>query len=202
MYRSIQNNLKKMPVAGRLQNVNGKTFAAVVLLSVMVLLWGRVLLRGKSGPASADAQQASTVRQAAAQDAQPLQVLPVKLDVLPGRHDRLYKDIFSTDGWDAFALDGGAEKATVSKNSMEEKHRANLEKIAATLKLEAIIRDANGHPFQVFVNDTIFTVGSVLTVKEGPEQYELVLKEIGENEATFTWNETSIILKMTETVEK
>ncbi len=205
MNRKKQNNPKAVPVAARLQNLNGKTLAATVLVVLMAVLWGRVLLKGKGGPAEADAGQASQP-QTAQPTVSPAGIEPVVLDVLKGRHDALTCDMFSTANWIAFNL---TEKQEVPSNAevssqednLEKRHQLNLEKMAKTLKLEAVIHNADGIPYQVFVNDAILTVGSVLTVKEGPDQYELSLREIEENEALFVWDKFSITLKMTETVE-
>jgi hypothetical protein len=189
-------------MASRLQNASGKTIAAVVLIAFMVLLWGRVLLKGKNAPAAAEAQESQQIEQAAMQAGRPVKLLPVKLTVVKGRHDVLTGDMFSTGHWTAFDLGNGTASVSATESTLEQRHQANLEKIAAGLKLEAVIRDADGKPYQVFVNDEILTVGSVLTAKEGPDYYELVLKAISENEAMFIWNKTSITLKMTEMVEK
>ena len=206
MNRPKKNNLEKIPVTNRLQNANRKTVVAIVLVCIMALLWGRVLLKGKGGPAAAAAQESQQIEQPSVQSDQPCDILTVKLDVLKGRHDVLAGDMFSTDRWEDFYLENNKEdnaaSVSVPEDTLEIRRQENFKKIAKTLKLEAIIRNADGKPYQVFVDDAILAVGSVLTVKEGPDQYELVLMEISENEAVFTWNKTSITLKMTETVEK
>jgi hypothetical protein len=80
-------------------------------------------------------------------------------------------------------------------------HRSRLERIAGRLKLEAVICDAQNRPFQAFVDDKILSVGSTLTVQEGPDQYVLMLEEISQKEVSFSWNEMSVVLKMAETFE-
>lgn len=203
MNRLKQNNLKNVSLVDKLQNVNSKTVAAVVLLSIMAILWGRVLLQGKDGPTSAAAQEVQQPVSVIASSEKSDTVVPVKLPVVEGQHDVLSGDMFSADNWKAFDLnDSTANVSTSQDNNLEQRHQANLEKIAGRLKLEAVIHNTDGKPYQVFVNDAILTVGSVLTVKEGPEEYELKLSRISENEAMFIWNETSITLKMTEMVEK
>jgi len=201
------NHSKKLTTAGRLQSLNSKTIVAIVLVSMMLLLWGRVLLKGKSEPAAANAQDLSqqSLPEQVHQSTVPLEkVVTVKLDVLKGRHDILSNNIFSRSNWKEFDFEGNNESSvdvSLVEDDLEKKHQSDLEKLAKTLKLEAIVYGNDGK-LQVFVSGTILTVGSVLTVKEGSEQYELVLQEIKENEALFTWNKTSITLKMTETVEK
>ena len=61
-----------------------------------------------------------------------------------------------------------------------------MKKIAQKMMLEGVIRDANDVPYQAFVDGKILSVGSVLTVKEGPDKYELALIEIEEKEVLFT----------------
>ncbi len=211
MKRKAQNNQKNVSVATKLQNLSGKTIAAVVLLSLMALLWGRVLLRGKGGPATANAQDLSELQLQEQQEINvpaPVKFQPVTLAFLKGRHDVLTGDMFSTTNWKAFDFnekeDEVVSEAEVSseKDNLEKRHQLNLNKIAKTLALGAVIHGSDDKPAQVFVNDIVLAVGSVLTVKEGPDQYELSLKEIKENEALFTWNKFSITLKITEMVEK
>ena len=86
-------------------------------------------------------------------------------------------------------------------DSSELTHRSRLERIAGRLKLEAVICDAEDRPFQAFVEDKILSVGSTLTVQEGPDQYVLMLEQISEKEVLFSWNEMSVVLKMAETFE-
>ena len=196
---------RKVPVTDKLRSVNTKTVVAVVLMSVMAILWGRVLLTGKSGPAAASAQPSQPLQEPAAAPAASETLVAEPLKVLPGRHDRLAGDMFSAGRCETLNVhqpEPDAAQTPVAGNTLEQKHQANLNKLARTLKLEAVIRGADTKPTQVFVNDEILTVGSVLTVKEGPEHYELELKRIHENEAVFTWKGTSITLKMAQMDEK
>ena len=197
-----------MPVTGALQNISPKTMAMVVLLAVMGILWGRVLLSGEKGPAVASAQDAA-VMQPMAQTGQSdgaLTLKAVTLPRMPGRNDMISHDPFSADRWTAFGLEGSQtnEHSDVSVDSAEDAekmHQSRLEKIAQRLKLEAVIQDADGNPFQAFVDDKILSAGSTLTVKEGPDQYELTLEKISKKEVLFTWNKISVVLKMAETFE-
>ena len=54
--------LVKKPVTGGLQNISPKVMAMIVLLAVMGILWGRVLLKGKGGPAATNAQDQAIVQ--------------------------------------------------------------------------------------------------------------------------------------------
>lgn len=200
--------MRKKPVAGGLQNINPKMMAMIVLLAVMAVLWGRVLLKGSGGPATASAQEQTDSQDVVSDrlSVEAFQIEPVKLPVLPGRNDRISKDIFSSENWKAFHLDREQSdvvgvQVNASGDSAEMAHRATLERIAGQLTLEAVVFDSQNRPFQAFVDDKILSVGSTLTVQEGPDQYVLTLKEIKKNEAVFSWNEMSVVLKMAETFE-
>jgi hypothetical protein len=197
--------MNKKPVTGGLQNISPKVMAMVVLLVVMGILWGRVLLKGTGGPAAANAQDQADIINNMTPEA--VEIEAVQLPMLPGRNDRVSNDFFSSNNWTAFELNqnqnaaNGGVKVGEAGHSAELTHRAGLERIAGRLTLEAVICDAQNRPFQVFVDDKILSVGSTLTVQEGPDQYVLMLEEISEKEVSFSWNEMSVVLKMAETFE-
>ncbi len=197
--------MNKKPAPGGLQNISPKVMAMVVLLAVMAILWGRVLLKGTGDPAAANAQDQASIQEIVPD--LPLQIEAVELPVLPGRNDRVSNDLFSAENWTAFGLNqnsntpNGGVKIGVTGDSVELAHRSSLARIAGRLKLEAVICDAQNRPFQAFVDDKILSVGSTLTVKEGPDQFVLMLEKISEKEVVFSWNEMSVVLKMAETFE-
>jgi hypothetical protein len=200
--------MKKIHATGALQNISPKTMAMIVLLAVMGILWGRVLLSGKEGPAVANAQDAAVIQPMTqtAQSDGALTLKAVALPHVPGRNDTMSHDPFSADRWTAFGLEGSqnndrSDVRVDSAEDAEKMHQSRLEKIAQRLTLEAVIQDADGNPFQAFVDDKILSVGSTLTVKEGPDQYELTLEKISEKKVSFTWNKISVVLKMAETFE-
>ncbi|MFZ9034239.1 MAG: hypothetical protein ACO21J_09855 [Anaerohalosphaeraceae bacterium] len=200
--------INKKPVTGGLQTISPKVMAMVVLLVVMGILWGRVLLKGAGGPAAAHAQDQDYLDTLISETApEAVEIEAVQLPVLPGRNDRVSNDLFSSENWTAFELNHnqnsahGGVKVGAAGDSSELTHRSRLERIAGRLKLEAVICDAQNSPFQAFVEDTILSVGSTLTVQEGPDEYVLMLEEISEKEVLFSWNEMSVVLKMAETFE-
>ena len=200
--------MNKKPVTGGLQNISPKMMAMVVLLVVMAILWGRVLLKGTGGPAAANAQDQESIQDTISDMAsKAVEIKAVELPVLPGRNDRVSNNLFSSENWTAFELNHnqddskGGVKVDGTGHATELTHRSRLERIAGRLKLEAVICDAQNRPFQAFVDDKILSVGSTLTVQEGPDQYVLMLEEINEKEVSFSWNEMSVVLKMAETIE-
>jgi hypothetical protein len=200
--------MNKKPVTGGLQNISPKVMAMVVLLVVMAILWGRVLLKGTGGPAAANAQDQESIQDTISEMAsKAVKIEAVELPMLPGRNDRVSNNLFSSENWTAFELNHnqddskGGVKVDGTGHATELTHRSRLERIAGRLKLEAVICDAQNRPFQAFVDDKILSVGSTLTVQEGPDQYVLMLEEISEKEVLFSWNEMSVVLKMAETFE-
>ena len=200
--------MNKKPVTGGLQNISPKMMAMVVLLVVMAILWGRVLLKGTGGPAAANAQDQESIQDTISDMAsKAVEIKAVELPVLPGRNDRVSNNLFSSENWTAFELNHnqddskGGVKVDGTGHATELTHRSRLERIAGRLKLEAVICDAENRPFQAFVEDKILSVGSTLTVQEGPDQYVLMLEEISKKEVSFSWNEMSVVLKMAETFE-
>jgi hypothetical protein len=200
--------MNKKPVTGGLQNISPKMMAMVVLLVVMAILWGRVLLKGTGGPAAANAQDQESIQDTISDMAsKAVEIEAVELPMLLGRNDRVSNNLFSSENWTAFELNHnqddskGGVKVDGTGHATELTHRSRLERIAGRLKLEAVICDAQNRPFQAFVDDKILSVGSTLTVQEGPDQYVLMLEEINEKEVSFSWNEMSVVLKMAETFE-
>lgn len=204
-----KKQINNAPVKGGLQNLSPKTMIMIVLVSVMAILWGRVLLKGKSGPESVHAQETDQLQQQLAQteSAPAVEIEPVSLPQWPGRNDALSRDFFSDEhligsgpGVSANSQTGDVE-INASDESIEHAHRVKLEQIAKRLLLEAVIEDDEGHPVQAFVEGKILSVGSVLTVQEGPDRYELTVEQINEKEIVFSWNSVSVVLKMPETFE-
>ena len=200
--------MNKKPVTGGLQNISPKVMAMFVLLVVMAILWGRVLLKGTGGPAAANAQDQESIQDTISDMAsKALEIKAVELPVLPGRNDRVSNNLFSSENWTAFELNHNQDdsksgvKVDGTGHATELTHRSRMERIAGRLTLEAVICDAQNRPFQAFVDDKILSVGSTLTVQEGPDQYVLMLEEISQKEVSFSWNEMSVVLKMAETFE-
>ena len=198
---------KNVPVSGGLRNLSPKTMAMIILLMVMGILWGRVLLQGKSGPAQAEASEADALQQATmSAESQPLEVQPVPLPELPGRNDRLSCNFFSSKNWQGF----GGRKSEQEKNdytiddsneSIEKTQQLKLEQVVKGLAIEAIIEGTDDKPFQAFVDGKILSVGDTLTVQEGPDQYVLMVEKISKEEVVFTWKQVSVVLKIPKSFE-
>lgn len=193
----------RIPVAVSLRDVSPKTIAMVALLGVMGILWGRVLL--KDGPEKAAAGQVeSSLAQQGIQSEQPvsLEIESIELPQISGRNDCLTNNFFVANDWNALRLNGNVNnEINTSDDSIERALKLKLEQISKRLTLEAVIKDGGGTPHQAFIDGKILSVGNTLTVQEGPDQYVLTLKNISENEVTFSWNKVSVVLKIPETYE-
>ena len=194
---SSKNGFSK--AAHPLQTISPKTAAAVLLMALMAVLWGRVLIRGRSGPAAA--QAAELLNEAAAASTRtvaPLKITPVTLPVIEGRHDTLSRDFFSPDNWSGFSRAARpAEPVVASDQELLEKQRnAYFSGLAKTLNLDAIIQGSAAAPARVCIEGKVLTQGQTLSVKNDTETYELTVSEIGEHQVVLTWNHWSVVLKM------
>lgn len=196
---------KHAPVSGGLRNLSPKAMMMIVLLAVMGVLWGRVLLSGKTGPETAsaeEAEQAALEQMMQSQQPAAVQVEMLELPEVPGRNDRLTCNFFCEENWDAFTFEGHSDvQVNSSEQTLERHQQVKLEQIVRRLVLEAVIEDAAGNPHQAFVEGKILSVGDTLTVQEGPDQYMLTVNQINEKEVMFSWNKSVVVLKMSETFD-
>ena len=174
------NNIKN--AAARASAEKGKLLIAVVLIAVMAFMWIKVFT-GKS--AVTEAASAAAVKQDAAQRA----ITYVPLPVAAGRNDTLKRNVFNCDGF------GGKNAGTgdVAGGSGMSRDKANIAKIAKTIKLNAII---TGERPAAFINSQLATVGSVLPLRCDGQLYEFVVTKITENTALLSWRDFSITVRM------
>lgn len=180
--------------------VNPKLIMAGVLLTLMAGLWLRVFLRGRSGPARAQAQSVSLAPadvSTANSTVKPVVLQPVLLPVEAGRHDRLQGNPFVLDRsrWTHPAAQSPLDEGS-SADAGEQKHRANLQRISQRLVLEAIVRDPGGVPVKACVDGTVLFKGSIFKVKENGEIYDLNVTEIRATEVKLAWQVYDLTIKM------
>jgi len=175
------NNVKN--AAARASAEKGKLLVAVVLIAVMAFMWIKVFT-GKSTVTDAAASAA-----AVKQDAARRTITYVQLPVAAGRNDTLKRNVFDCDGF------GGKNSGTgdVAGGGGMGMHKANIAKIAKTIKLNAII---TGERPAAFIDSRLVFVGSVLSLKCDGQSYEFVVTKITENTALLSWKEFSITVKM------
>ena len=169
-----------------------KIVIAVVLVSVMALMWVRLLLHKKPESASAATQVVST-------KAEPKGSINLKYIQLPhieGRHDVLSRDLFSGKTWNM----GDKNTAKTSgQEGLKEQGDECIEKIRENVKLEAI---SSGAVPKAFVNGKLVEKAGRLIVKADGGKYELVIVSITENEVVFAWGEKKFMVTMVKAVEE
>lgn len=182
-----------------------KMIIAAVLLIAMAGLWLRVILRGRSGPAKAQAQNAQNSQavqsetQGIYQADKPILLQTVSLPVVSGRHDRMQIDpfVFDPAQWIHTAERSRADGPDISNADLiEQKHGANLQRISKRLVLEAVVKDTNGVPINACVDGTVLFKGSTIKVKENGEIYELKVMEVCETEIKLAWQVFALTIKM------
>lgn len=205
IHRNSTNQFTKMHVSG-LANMSPKTMAAAVLMCTMVVLWGRVLLSGRNGPESAQAEEAALVEQTPVNTAGATQFKAVELPFLQGRNDTLAADFFSVQRWTAFDFNSSGKTANsvqVAADGMDEKRQlANLDTLSKELVLEAVIQSADGSGMQAFIGGKVLKLGQVLTVNRQSHVYDLTVTQIAPQEVILAWRAYSIKLKITESHEQ
>ncbi|MBN2512318.1 MAG: hypothetical protein JXB18_05220 [Sedimentisphaerales bacterium] len=196
------SNKKSNPVglAGSMQTMEPKTIAAVVLVLVMGVLWGRALLR--KGPASAQAASTSAAQSQDEVVKPKLQIQPVALSCIPGRHDTIASDLFTTDRWTAFPWTCSQPDAGTPKTSQPDegqaKPRLSQEAIEQAFTLEAIIKNTQTAPEKACINGTVVLEGSELRAKIQNEVVMATVIAIEANQVRLAWQDYVVELKMPE----
>ena len=181
-----------------------KTISAIVLLSLMALLWLRLLLKKMPGHAAASTGSAETaaVAQTAGKTAKTEPIVTIRprlLPVQPGYHDQLHCDPFDSKTARWLTGEPEVESAPVEIISPEEQerkmHRANLDHIAEGLTVEAILVNSDGSR-KAFIGGKVVTQGGSLKVARNGLIYELTASEITDTDVVFTWQAFSITVHM------
>lgn len=180
----------------RLRTLDAKTIAAVTLLTVMGLLWARVLLRGKT-PAGAEAAEVTATQTAVAtQAAAAARIVPSPLPITPGRNDVLTRDFFSPENWQGLTRTQNTAANAVDPDAGDRKRLAFMAALEKTLTLEAIIQASADSPARVCIEGKVLASGQYLSVKNGSETYELAVSEIGDEQVVLTCDRQHIVLKL------
>jgi len=181
----------------RLRSMNPKTVAAVALMTVMGLMWARVLLRGKTPAEAAAAESTAVQTTVSTPTAAPVRIVPSPLPVMAGRNDMLTRDFFAPDNWPG--LTRPEKTAATQPSSQDAGDRQRLAFIAGlekTLTLEAIIQGAGDTPVRACIEGKVLAVGQHLTIKNGSETYELAVSDIGDEQVVLICDRQRIVLKM------
>ena len=190
-----KNNKMRKGLLAQLLAEKKKAVIALSLITVMVLMWGRVL--GRKAPRSAKAAQlqANAGLSTTVPDSQS-KMFFVKLPKIEGRNDVLARDFFASDNWQNFFGEKRVEEVTVVSQDGDEELVA---KIRGKLRLGAI---GLGETPQVFINDKLLGLGDSLFVGDGVKTYECEVTRIAENAVFIRCGEVEIKLKIRQAIEE
>ena len=177
----------------------GKIILAVVLIGVMGFLWIRVFLRGKPAAASAKPTTSKASQAAAAKSTPPVRLSYAPLAVVPGRQDRLARDLFSVPDTAVFPWQQKPAQAEQPSTvtSIEDPWDKQIRPFMERIVVDAIGTDPKGTA-QAFIQDRFLSVGDMLPLKQGQQQYELKVKQIRSNAVVLEWQDHTVTLKMSE----
>ncbi len=191
--------MSKMPVNRR------KIGIAVVLLSVMALMWVRVFM--KSGPEKASAainagEGASNVDVGQSDQAR---LSYIKLNVTAGRNDRLVRDIFTIQNPAVLGWGGESGRRQLGAGTDPGSNRAmnvaTIRRIAKVLSVDAILVGSSGRSSEAFVKDKLVTEGSKLAVKNEDKIYTFTVSGIQHNKVIFECQNVTIVVKMAQPMQ-
>ena len=178
-----------------------KVIIAVVLITIMALMWVRVLVRSKSDAKAAQTESALVNAHSDKQNKQPkIKLSYIELPVVKGRNDSLTRDIFRAQNWKAFSSVTDPDPAT-GENTGEgpdkyDIYKTRIRQIAKTMTLDLISIGRNGRGSQALIENKLVSVGSKLAVKYNKQTYEFVVTKIKQNEVVLEWENFSITLTM------
>ena len=187
-------NTRSAGLPTSMPTVEPKTIIAVVLVGMMLVLWGRVLMRSKIGPAAANADTLTGPVEAG-QAKSSVKIRTVALPVLEGRNDRIAADVFNA----------GARLQTLNRNANQSQPKTGdknlsaarrVEDLTKAVVLEAVIVNSQGRPEKASINGVVVSEGSSITVAADKEQVVLKVTKIESKQVELTWGEYRIISKM------
>lgn len=171
-----------------------KAVTAACLVAVMVLMWGKLLLKKGPDSAMAGANAGGTVE---AQATEPeVKVSYISLPQITGRNDVITRDFFSPAGWRGFGIgtevddSTGSDDREVVSDSSSEKILARIE---GRLELQGVL---NSEPPQASINNKLVMIGDIIKVDSGDETYECEVTEIEENRVSLQYREVKVVLKL------
>lgn len=181
-----------MTVGNPIGTMQPKTIAAVILVAVMGVLWVRVLLR--SGPDSALANPATANIDLAQQEAvgSEIQIRPVSLTEIPGRHDTITADFFRVDRCSTW----GQKSESAAPTTKAADNQRMVNELIKAIALEAIIKDAQGNAEKASINGTLVVAGSVLQVPVRNEMQSVRVITIEPGRVRLNWQDRSIDIEM------
>ena len=170
-----------------------KVVIALCLVSIMILMWARVIM--KKAPKAAGAAQKTDQNDVENGSDSGVDVTFIELPRIEGRHDVINRDFFASNGWkDFYSNDNknsndNIEVNVVSASDIEEIERIVKEK----LKLEAV--GLGGSP-RALINDKMLSIGEKISILDRNKEYECEVVEIKADSVVISCLETEVTLKI------
>lgn len=190
--RVAKSDKRANGILGKLAAEKKRSVLALGLITVMVIMWARVLTGDKPNSAEATVPQDDSDNQSTSQ----VSIQFIELPKVPGRNDAIARDFFASNGWRGFGKDTGGQNQTniqevgpISTDGYEEVVALVREK----LKLEAIVL---GERPQALINYGLVSVGSKLLVTDGADTHECEVVAIGEGTVLMEVGKVRVTLKM------
>ena len=169
-----------------------KAVTTACLVTVMIIMWVRVLT--KNAPETAEAMAPATASNADSPAEAATKVSFVKLPKVAGRNDVITRDFFAADGWRNFV--GGRRKfADIEEVNVRSQNGSEevIRKVAQKLRLEAI--SLSKKPLTC-INNKVLYVGDKMLISDGNQKYECEVAAIEENTVVIKCREAEITLKL------
>lgn len=179
-------------ILGRIVAEKKKTVMAVCLITLMVFMWVRVLIRKE--PSSAQAAMTPEQQEQENKSKSALNVSYTELPRIAGRNDMITRNFFVSNGWQDFEGKSrnivSIEEVNVVPSDGSEK---TIKKVVEKIKLEAILIGENA---KAYINDKVLSVGDRLLISDGTDKYECEVVVIEENSVVIRCGEAEVKLKL------
>ena len=180
-----------------------KMIIAAALISLMIFMWGRVIL---SSRVSNDASAADVKTQAAIENTQQQTIQEIKIDyielpVIPGRNDKLSRNFFDADNFSAFPLDPEGSYVSGSKSqktNVSQDQSQIIDQIAQTIRVDAIIVGQESGIGEAFIEERLLSNGSTFDVEHKGRIYEFEVVEVFESKVVLKWEDVTVTIKMSQ----
>jgi hypothetical protein len=171
-----------------------KSVLAIALITVMLVMWVRVLTGRKPKPAAAT----TVPQQEKASESKPqMSVRFIELPRIEGRNDCISRDFFSAEALTGFRRDDASSGRTSTdpevRNVSSGQVQEVVARVAQKLKLEAVLLSENP---QAFVNDQLLQVGDTFTIKDGTTTYVFEVLRIQTDSVLVRCSDRQLTLKI------
>ena len=192
MHRNMRTVRSANRAANYLAAGGKKTVLAIGLITIMAIMWFRVL----TGRQPQSAAASSPLLNAQEQDQSPVQVRFHNLPIIPGRNDRIGRNFFTVQNWNGFSRDSNIEDASTDPEVhvvAPDQTQEVIARVAKKLKLEAVLWSENP---QIFANDRLLYVGNTIKLKEGTDTYEFEVVRIEADAVLVRCRERELTLNL------